>query len=96
MPGLVDQLKLRGLIPDIAYDAIIDSSVVGAIKPEKKIYEVATKQAGVAPDEILLVDDDRSNLRAAEHFGWRVLWFDDYRTDEFTGRIRDMLTPAED
>ncbi len=95
MPGFVQDLKARRLIPDVAYDTIIDSSVVGAIKPEKKIYEAATDRAGVAPHEILLIDDDRANLRAAEHFGWRVLWFDDYRPEEFVGRIRDTLAPAE-
>lgn len=95
MPGLVEGLKAAGLIPNIAYDAIIDSSQVGAIKPERKIYEIATERTGVQPHEILLVDDDRANLRAAEHVGWRVLWFDDYRTDEFTGRLRANLEPAE-
>lgn len=95
MPGIVDELKARRLLPDVPYDTIIDSSLVNAIKPEKRIYEVATERSGVAPHEILLVDDDRTNLRAAEHFGWRVLWFDDYRPDEFTARIREMLTPGE-
>lgn len=94
MPGLVDALRERKLLPDVPYDAIIDSSVVGAIKPEKKIYEVATERAGVAAEEILLVDDDRANLRAAEHYGWKVVWFDDYRPDEFADRIRESLIPA--
>lgn len=93
MPGIVDQLQARHLLPNVPYDTIVDSSSVHAIKPEKKIYEIATQRAGVQPNEILLVDDDRTNLRAAEHFGWRVLWFDDYRPDDFTARIREMLTP---
>lgn len=93
MPGIVDELKSRRLLPDVPYDTIVDSSAVGAIKPEKRMYEIATQRAGVKPGEILLVDDDRTNLRAAEHFGWRVLWFDDYRPDDFTARIRDMLAP---
>lgn len=94
MPGFVADLKSRQLIPDVAYDTVIDSSVVRAIKPERKIYETATDQAGVAPHEILLIDDDRANLRAAEHFGWRVLWFDDYHPEEFVSRIRSTLAPA--
>ena len=36
MPGLVDELRKRGLIPNVAYTAIIDSSQVGAVKPEAK------------------------------------------------------------
>lgn len=91
MPGFVEALRGKGLIPDLRYDVIIDSSSVGAIKPEKKIYEIATERAGVKPEEILFVDDDRANLRAAEHLGWRVLWFDDYRPEAFAGRIKEIL-----
>lgn len=95
MPGFVDAMRTRKLLPDIPYDAIIDSSKVGAIKPEKKIYQVATEHANVKPEEILLIDDSRTNLMAAEHMGWHVLWFDDYRTKESIARIRKALEPAE-
>lgn len=95
MPGFVDAMRKRKLLPDIAYDAIIDSSEVGAIKPEKKIYQIATERAQVKPEEILLIDDSRSNLMAAEHLGWHVLWFDDYRTQESIARIRKALEPAD-
>lgn len=94
MPGLVDRLIAAKTLPNLPYDTIIDSSVVGAIKPEKKIYEIATNQAGFKPSEILLVDDDRSNLRAAEHFGWKVLSFDDYRPAESVRRVREILEPT--
>lgn len=94
MPGLVDKMLSRGLLPDINYDVIIDSSVVHANKPEPKIYELATEQAGQAPGEILLVDDTRANLMAAEKCGWRVLWFDDYRAEESAERVRQALEPA--
>jgi FMN phosphatase YigB (HAD superfamily)/DNA-binding XRE family transcriptional regulator len=95
MPGFIDTMRKRQLLPDIQYDTIIDSSQVGAIKPEKKIYQVAAEQANVKPEEILLIDDSRTNLMAAEHLGWHVLWFDDYRTKESISRIRKALEPAE-
>lgn len=96
MPGMVGKLLQQRSLPDLQYDVIVDSSVVGAIKPEKKIYEFATVQAGVHPQEILLVDDDRSNLRAAEHYGWKVLSFDDYRPKESVRRVRDALRSVDD
>jgi len=94
MPGFIDVMTDRGLLPKVPYDVIVDSSVVGAIKPEAKIYEIATKMANCSPSEILLVDDARTNLMAAEKEGWRVLWFDDYRPEESIKRIKDALELA--
>lgn len=91
MPGFIDEMFERKILPDVAYDAIIDSSKVGAIKPEPRIYEVAQEWAECDPAEILLIDDARANLMAAERMGWNVLWFDDYRPDESVQHIRDAL-----
>ena len=91
MPKLVEGLKKKGYIPEVSYDAVIDSSEVGAIKPEPKIYEIAAENAGVSPESILLIDDSRANLMSAEQQKWRVLWFDDYRPSESIKRIKNAL-----
>jgi FMN phosphatase YigB (HAD superfamily)/DNA-binding XRE family transcriptional regulator len=91
MPGIIDQLLQRGLLPDVPYTAVIDSSEIGAIKPEAAIYEAAQGLAGVEGNEILLIDDSRANLMAAERMGWHVMWFDDYRPDEGAERVRLAL-----
>lgn len=93
MPGFIDVMRQQGILPNVTYDAIVDSSIVRCIKPEAKIYDVAAQQAGCAPSEILLVDDARTNLMAAEKQGWHVLWFDDYRPEESILRIKDALEP---
>lgn len=95
MPGFVEALMQKGLIPALQYDSIVDSSKVKAIKPESQIYTFATKQAHCPAAEILLVDDSRVNLMAAEKHGWHVLWFDDYRPDESATRVRDSLELAD-
>lgn len=95
MPDCIDILKKRGLIPNVNYAAIVDSSQVKAIKPERKIYEIAQEMSHCPASEILLVDDSRSNIMAAEHMGWHVLWFDDYRPTESAKRVRAALEPAE-
>ncbi|HEX8762711.1 MAG TPA: helix-turn-helix domain-containing protein [Candidatus Saccharimonadales bacterium] len=95
MPGLVELMLQRGLLPSVAYEVIIDSSKVGAIKPEAKIYDIAARKAECPSGEILLIDDARVNLMAAEKQGWRVLWFDDYRPDESIARIRSALELAD-
>lgn len=93
MPGHIPDMIASGLLPDIAYDAIIDSSEVGAIKPEPQIYQIAEERAGVPPEEILFIDDSRGNIMPASQRGWKVLWFDDFRPDESVARVRQALEP---
>lgn len=94
MPGFMDELFARGDLPEIAYDAIIDSSKVGAVKPEPGIFEIAQEWTECNPSEVLLIDDSRTNLMAAERFGWHVLWFDGFRPEESVAHIRQALEPV--
>lgn len=91
MPGQLAIMIKNGILPDVPYDTIVDSSVVRAIKPEAEIYEIAEQKAAVAPNEILFVDDSRTNLMAAERRGWKVLWFDDFHSHESAEKIRTAL-----
>jgi len=93
MPGLINSMIKQQSIPNVAYDVIIDSSEVRVIKPEAKIFEVATERALCDKSEILLIDDTRANLMAADLLGWKVLWFDGYHPDESIARIREVLEP---
>jgi FMN phosphatase YigB (HAD superfamily)/DNA-binding XRE family transcriptional regulator len=92
--GFMSGLRDQGKIPALPYDAVVDSSEIGSIKPESKIFEIAQARAGVPPSEILLIDDTRGNLNAAESFGWNVLWFDYARPEESVALIRSALEPA--
>lgn len=65
MPGFLNELIDHNLVPNINYDVIIDSSEVGAIKPEEAIYEEAEDRSNCQPSEILLIDDSRPNLMTA-------------------------------
>jgi HAD superfamily hydrolase (TIGR01509 family) len=94
MPGMLKTLRQTGKLPDLSYDSIIDSSEVRAIKPEAKVYEIAQARAGCPPEEILLIDDSRANLIAAEKQGWHVMWFDDSHVNEAVDRVRAALQPA--
>ena len=94
MPGFVDAMRGQGLIPDIPYDVIIDSSEAGAIKPEARMYDTAAERAGCSPGEIMLIDDSRVNLMAAERLGWHVMWFDDAQPEKSAAAVRQALEPA--
>lgn len=91
MPGFTKELLDSGKIPSAPYAAIIDSSEVQSVKPERQIYEIAQQKAGVEPQEILFIDDGRTNLMAADRLGWHVLWFDDFRPEESLERVRQAL-----
>lgn len=93
MPGFIPRMIQEGALPQVSYDQIIDSSVEKTIKPEPTIFEIAQERSGVEPHEILLIDDSRSNLMAAEKLGWHVMWFDDYRPDVSSERIKTALEP---
>lgn len=95
MPGLLDSMLAHGILPQLNYDAIVDSSAVKAIKPEPGIYQIAQEKAQCPPEEILFIDDSRVNLMAADKFSWSVLWFDDSHPKEAADRIREALEPAE-
>jgi HAD superfamily hydrolase (TIGR01509 family) len=91
MPGFVEALQARGKIPPIQFDAIIDSSVVGSMKPEPAIYEVAQQKTRLPGAEILFVDDLRQNLVAAKKYDWHTIWFDAYRSEESINTVRQAL-----
>lgn len=95
MPGLVDALQAGGKLPDVPFDVVVDSSAEHAVKPEARIYEIAAEKAGVAPDEILLIDDDNPNLAAAGKQGWQTIGFDPYNPEESIVNISTALQPVE-
>lgn len=56
------------------FDSIVFSCRVGYIKPERQIYEIALKELGVAPGEVLYVGDGGSDeLRGAKQTGMRTV-----------------------
>jgi len=95
MPGFLNAIRRAKQLPELHYDAIIDSSEVAAVKPEAKMYEIAQERAGCPPEEILLIDDSRVNLMAAEKLGWRVLWCDESHPEDSAARARVALEPAD-
>jgi putative hydrolase of the HAD superfamily len=57
------------------FDVVVDSSDVGARKPEPAIYEITRERLGVAHDAIFFVDDIGQNLKAARSLGWQTYLF---------------------
>ncbi len=91
MPGQLKELRQRGIIPDLEYDVVVDSSEIGLIKPEPEIFELAQNKTGLASNELLLIDDTRENIAQAESLGWHVLWFDYAQPEESVEQAKTAL-----
>jgi HAD superfamily hydrolase (TIGR01509 family) len=48
---------------------------VGCMKPDRKIFELAIRRAGVLPQEILFTDDRLDNIEAARACGIKAIQF---------------------
>ena len=57
------------------FDVVVDSSAVGARKPEARIYEITRERLELPHDAIFFVDDIGQNLKAASALGWQTLLF---------------------
>jgi glucose-1-phosphatase len=62
---------------DDAFDKMIISAEVGAMKPEPKIFQIALEQFGVSPKEAVFVDDFYVNIEGCEKVGIKGIHFKD-------------------
>ena len=62
---------------DDAFDKMIISAEVGAVKPQPKIFQIALLQFGVEPNEAVFVDDFLINVEGAEKVGMKGIHFKD-------------------
>ncbi len=88
--GNVSRLMEHGIIPS-KYAVIVDSSVVGQIKPAPGIYQYAQKQAGVRAEEILLIDDHLINISSARAAGWQGFWVSKESRVNIDDHLREIL-----
>lgn len=65
---------------DDAFDKLIISAEVGAMKPEPKIFQIALEQLGVKPKEAVFVDDFHVNIVGCEKVGIKGIHFRDPET----------------
>ncbi len=57
------------------FEVIIDSSVVGLVKPDKEIYLLTCQKLHLKPQQCLFVDDVFKNVEAAEKLGFKTVHF---------------------
>jgi putative hydrolase of the HAD superfamily len=55
------------------FDAFVESAVVGIRKPDRRIFELACAELGIAPPEAVFLDDIGINLKAARALGMTTI-----------------------
>ncbi len=74
--GSVDQLD-KTVGHKKYFEIIIDSSVVGMVKPEKEIFILTCNKLGLSSKECLFVDDTKEYIEAAKKLGFQTVHFTD-------------------
>lgn len=90
-PGMLDAIKGKSLLPEIEWDVMIDSSNVGYAKPEREIYEIAQREAGVLADEILFVENSKRNIDAADKMGWQTFHYNSSTPENSSKLLRGLI-----
>lgn len=67
----LEQFAKAGVEPDDCFDGLYLSFRLGIKKPDIAIYQRVASDAGLVPQETLLIDDSPENLRGAERAGWK-------------------------
>lgn len=57
------------------FDQVVISSDEGLVKPSSDLYELTLERLGVAPDEVIFIDDRPSNIDGAERLGMYTILF---------------------
>jgi FMN phosphatase YigB (HAD superfamily) len=70
-------LEEWGILNSFEADALVISDEVAVSKPHPEIFQFALKQAGVAPDEAVMVGNDYFNdIEPAKWLGMRTIWIE--------------------
>jgi putative hydrolase of the HAD superfamily len=76
---------------DSMFDAVTISGREGVRKPSRRLYEIGCERLGVAPTEVVMVDDLAQNIVAAERLGMAGVV---HRTFRDTSRELGQLLPS--
>lgn len=71
--GLWDEWK-EGSLREY-FEAIVDSSEVHILKPDKRIFQILLNRLQLKPEECLFIDDEMKNVDAAKKLGFKPVHF---------------------
>lgn len=90
-PRMLSLIQKSELIPNINWDVVIDSSIVGCQKPESQIYEISEQRAKTEGNEILFIENGIENIEAAKKRGWQTFLYDPQKPEESSQSLSKIL-----
>lgn len=90
-PGMLDEIIANKLIPDLKWDSVVDSSIVGTKKPHKEMFEIAENMSGFTGNEILFIDNQQKHLDAASLHGWETMIFNPQNPEKSNTQLAEKL-----
>lgn len=82
----VDEIEIVGDV-----DVLVDGSVEGYLKPDRRLYEVLADRLGVDFVDMVFLDDQMANIRGAQALGIPSVWFDPAVPDAGFDAVRTLL-----
>jgi len=83
-----------GILAEVGH--VVDAARHGTRKPDPAAYRLVLDRLGVAPDQVVMVDDQPANAAGAEAAGMRAVWFDVTRPAASYREVRHALGLADD
>jgi putative hydrolase of the HAD superfamily len=72
--------RIRSLGVDKHFDVFLISAEIGLQKPDQEAFKVLYEGLGVAPSEMIFIDDSESSLRTAQEIGFQPILFTTYES----------------
>ncbi|MFC1622004.1 HAD family hydrolase [Patescibacteria group bacterium] len=90
-PGMLGAIESKGLLPNIEWDVIVDSSEVGFQKPQPEIFKLASGLAKTSPDKILFVENSNAHIETARGLGWKTVLYNPSNIDSSNAHVLETL-----
>lgn len=87
----VDAMEIVGDV-----DVLVDGSVEGYLKPDRRLYDILAERLGVDFADMVFLDDQMTNIRGAEALGIPSVWFDPAEPEVGFAAVRTLLGLREE
>ncbi|MGA3020598.1 MAG: HAD family hydrolase [Candidatus Micrarchaeales archaeon] len=90
-PDMLSTIQKQGILPNVKWDVVIDSSIEGYLKPERQLFEIAQERAKIEKREILFVENSMQHIKAAREFGWQTFFYDSADYSKSSHKLSKLL-----